>query len=167
MADRRKGRRADYRPPGRRGEGRARAARAEERSESTSRRPGRRPPRERPPAPWGRFPLVELVVLLGLVLLVVGFIVQGARGATMIVAGIALASLSGLEVSVREHLAGYRSHSTVLAGVVAVLALGAGYFLLPTDLFAVNVLIGAVVFGVCFYALREVFKRRSGGLGFR
>jgi hypothetical protein len=110
---------------------------------------------------------VELVVLLGLVLLVVGFVVQGARGATMIVAGIALASLSGLEVSIREHLAGYRSHSTVLAGVVAVLALGAGYFLLPTNLFAVNLLIGAVVFGVCFYALREVFKRRSGGLSFR
>ena len=39
--------------------------------------------------------------------------------------------------------------------------------MLPTKLFAVNLLIGAVVFGVCFYALREVFKRRSGGFGFR
>jgi hypothetical protein len=110
---------------------------------------------------------VELVVLIGLVMLVAGFFVQGARGATMIVAGIALASLSGLEVSIREHLAGYRSHSTVLAGAVAVLALGVGYFLLPTKLLAVNLLIGAVVFGVCLYVLREVFKRRSGGLGFR
>jgi hypothetical protein len=107
------------------------------------------------------------VILLGLGLLVTGFLVQGGRGATMIAAGVALASLAGLELSIREHLAGYRSHSTVLAGVVTVIALGVGYFLLPASLLALNLLIGAVVFGVCFYALREVFKRRSGGLGFR
>jgi hypothetical protein len=110
---------------------------------------------------------VELCVLLGMGLLIAGFFVQGARGATMIAAGVALASLAGLEVSVREHWSGYRSHSTVLAGVVTVLALAVGYFLLPTGLLVVNLLIGAVVFGICFYALREVFKRRSGGFGFR
>lgn len=127
----------------------------------------RRAPRERPPAPWGRFPLIELVILLGLILLVAGFFVQGTRGLTMIGAGVALASLAGLELSIREHVAGYRSHSTVLAGVATVVALAAGFFLLPTSLLVVNLLIGAVVFGVCFYALRELFKRRSGGLGFR
>jgi hypothetical protein len=111
--------------------------------------------------------LVELVILLGLILLVTGFFVQGGRGLTMIAAGVALASLAGLELSVREHLAGYRSHSTVLAGVATVLALAAGFFLLPTSLLVVNLLIGAVVFGICFYALREVFRRRSGGLSFR
>ena len=51
----------------------------------------------------------------------------------------------------------------MLAGVATVVALAAGFFLLPTSLLVVNLLIGAVVFGVCFYALREVFKRRSGG----
>jgi len=160
MADKRRRRRADYRPPGR-------PARAGTAGEREAERPPRRPARERPPAPWGRFPLVELCVLLGLGLLIAGFIVQGARGATMIAAGVALASLAGLEVSIREHWAGYRSHSTVLAGVVTVLALAAGYFLLPAGLLVVNLLIGAVVFGICFYALREVFKRRSGGFGFR
>ena len=160
MADRRKRRRADYRPPGR-------SAQSRVGPDAESRPPARRRSPERPPAPWGRFPLVELVVLLGLGLLVAGFIVQGARGATMIAAGVVLASLAGLEVSIREHLAGYRSHSTVLAGAVAVLTLGIGYFVLPTKLFAVNLLIGAVVFGICFYALREVFKRRSGGFSFR
>jgi hypothetical protein len=167
MADRRRRRRADYRPPGRPGEGRARVTAGGGEGDAAGHRPARRPPRERPPAPWGRFPLVELVVLLALGLLIAGFFVQGARGATMIGAGIALGSLAGLELSIREHLAGYRSHSTVLAGSVAVLALGAGYFLLPAKLVGINLLIGAVVFGVCFYALREVFKRRSGGLGFR
>ena len=160
MADKRRQRRADYRAPGRPAQPGARA-------EQESARPVRRPPPGRPPAPWGRFPLVELCVLLGMGLLIAGFFVQGARGATMIAAGVALASLAGLEVSVREHWSGYRSHSTVLAGVVTVLALALGYFLLPTGLLVVNLLIGAVVFGICFYALREVFKRRSGGFGFR
>ena len=157
MADKRKRRRADYRAPGRPAQ--TGAGEAE--------RPARRSAPERPPAPWGRFPLIELCVLLGLILLIAGFFVQGTRGVTMIAAGVALASLAGLELSIREHLAGYRSHSTVLAGFVTVIALAAGYFLLPADLFAVNVLIGAVVFGLCFYALREVFKRKSGGFGFR
>ena len=47
------------------------------------------------------------------------------------------------------------------------LVLAAGFFLLPTSLRVVNLLIGAVVFAISFYAFREVFKRRSGGLGFR
>ena len=166
MADRRRRRRADYRRPGAPAEGSARASVRQDDGERGD-RPARRSPPARPPAPWGRFPLIELCVLLGLGLLVAGFIVQGARGATMIAAGIALASLAGLELSIREHLAGYRSHSTVLAGLLAVVAVAIGYFVLPTKLFAVNVLIGAVVFGVSFYALREVFKRRSGGFGFR
>ena len=55
----------------------------------------------------------------------------------------------------------------MLAGALAVVALAAGYFLLPSDLLALNLLIGAVVFGIAFYAFRELFKRRSGGLGFR
>jgi len=130
-------------------------------------RPSRRAPRERPPAPWGRFPLVELVVLIGLILLITGFFVGEARGAVLIACGLTLASLAGLELSVREHVAGFRSHTTVLAGAVTVLALAAGYFLLPSSLFGLNLLIGVVVFGIAFYAFRELFKRKSGGIGFR
>ena len=158
-AKNRRRRSQNYTAPGRRGEGRT--------VQPSAPRPLRRTPRERPPAPWGRFPLVELVVLIGLILLVIGFIVGEARGAVMIACGLTLASLAGLELSVREHLAGFRSHSTVLAGSVTVLALAAGYFLLPSSLFGLNLLIGVVVFGIAFYAFREVFKRRSGGLGFR
>jgi hypothetical protein len=110
---------------------------------------------------------VELVVLVGLVLLIVGFIIGDSRGAVMIACGLTLASLAGLELSIREHLSGFRSHSTILAGFVAVLAVAAGYFLLPSDLFGLNLLIGVLVFGISFYAFRELFKRRSGGMGFR
>jgi hypothetical protein len=154
-----KRRSANYTPPGRRGENRT--------AQPAAPAPSRRAPRERPPAPWGRFPLVELVVLVGLVLLIVGFFVGESRGAVMIACGLTLASLAGLELSIREHLAGFRSHSTVLAGAVTLVALAAGFFLLPSDLRALNVVIGAVVFGIAFYAFREVFKRKSGGLGFR
>jgi hypothetical protein len=85
----------------------------------------------------------------------------------LIACGLALASLAGLELANREHLAGYRSHTTVLAGALAVVALGIGFFVLPAKLFGFNIVIGAIVFGISAYALRELFKRRSGGLGFR
>ncbi len=92
-------------------------------------------PDERPPAPWGSFPLVELVVLIALVLLVLGFFfVQGERGALMIGVGVALGSLAGLELSIREHFAGYRSHTTLLSGVVAALVLAGLVYLGPAGL---------------------------------
>jgi hypothetical protein len=121
--------------------------------------------RDRPPAPWGSFPLVELVVLLGLVLLALGFVVQGARGITMMIAGVTLGSLAGLELSIREHFTGFRSHSSVLAGAIAVLVLGIGFFLTFAPI--LNLVAGVAVFLIGFYLFREAFKRRSGGVGFR
>jgi hypothetical protein len=128
--------------------------------------PGGKP--ERPPAPWGSFPLVELVVLFAIIMLIAGFFVQGTRGVTMIGAGLMLGMLAGLELSIREHFAGYKSHTSVLAGVAAVAVLGLGFFLLPKGWpQGVNVVAGATVFAAAFYLLREAFKRRSGGVGFR
>ncbi|HZG48413.1 MAG TPA: hypothetical protein VEY90_02735 [Thermoleophilaceae bacterium] len=129
-------------------------------------RPARRAPRERPPAPWGGFPLSELVILLGIVLIVWGA-VSGEDGAERLFAGLVIASLGGGELALREHLAGYRSHSALLAGVAAfvtvtVVALGLG----PIRIWVLLVL-GVAVFAGCFYAMRELFKRRSGGLSFR
>lgn len=123
---------------------------------------------ERPAAPWGSFPLVELVVLLALGLFVAGLVSQGRRGAVMIGAGLALGSLAGLEVSIREHFAGYRSHTMLLAGAVAVatmvvVVLVAGSGLSPLGRFALVV----AVFGVAFWLLRAAFRRKSGGLSFR
>jgi hypothetical protein len=129
-------------------------------------RPGRPGRGERPRAPWGNFPLSELVILLGLVLIVWGGL-SGEDGEERLFAGLVIASLGGGELALREHLAGYRSHTTLLAGVAAfvvvtVVALGLG----PVKVWLL-VLIGAAVFGSAFYALRTVFKGRSGGVGFR
>src|SRR5688572_5108248 len=76
---------------------------------------------ELPPAPWAPFPLTELVVLLALVLGVWGVITfNSERGRWMLFAGMVLGSLGGLEISIREHFAGRRSHTTLLAGAVSV-----------------------------------------------
>jgi hypothetical protein len=129
-------------------------------------RPGGRGRGERPRAPWGSFPLSELVILLGLVLIVWGGL-SGEDGEERLFAGLVIASLGGGELALREHLAGYRSHTTLLAGVAAfvvvtVVALGLG----PVKVWLL-LLIGAGVFASAFYALRTLFKRRSGGVGFR
>ncbi len=126
----------------------------------------RRPTRdERPPAPWGAFPLMELSVLVALVLGIGGFVIGGKRGGVMLACAAALGSLAGLEISIREHFAGYRSHTTVLSAAPAVVAMAVLFF---TDAPRVAMLgAGIGVFLCAFYVLREVFKRRSGGFGFR
>src|SRR3954451_23821469 len=133
--------------------------------------PQRRRKREAPPAPWGSFPLTELVVLLALVFGVIGFIRFDTRsGKVMVVAAMCLGSLGGLEVSIREHFAGYRSHTTLLAAssavasmiLISVIAGKAGLAVL-----ALVVGVGVLVFVMAFYGLRQAFVRRSGGLGFR
>src|SRR4051812_20527951 len=134
-------------------------------------RPARRATREAPPAPWGSFPLTELVVLFALVFGVIGFIrFSHQSGKVMVVAAMCLGSLGGLEVSIREHFAGFRSHTSLLAAscavgsmiLISVIAGKAGVAIL-----ALVVGIGVLVFVLAFYALRQAFVRRSGGLGFR
>jgi uncharacterized membrane protein YhiD involved in acid resistance len=96
---------------------------------------------------------------------VTGFVVGGQRGGVMLAAAAALGSLAGLEVSIREHFAGYRSHTTVLAAVPAVVTMAILFFTRAPR--GAMLAAGVVVFGAAFYGLRELFKRRSGGLGFR
>ncbi|HWA53588.1 MAG TPA: hypothetical protein VG816_05385 [Solirubrobacterales bacterium] len=118
---------------------------------------------ERPPAPWGNFPLAELTVLAGIVTLAIGAI---GGHPTAIGVGVVLAGLGGLEVSIREHFAGYRSHTTLLAGLVFVLVTG-GLFYLGGLILAVCLAVGAVAFVAAFLAFRRAFQRASGGLSFK
>jgi hypothetical protein len=122
---------------------------------------------DRPEAPWGKFPLSELTVLVSIVLILGSFAVQGTTGGVMFIAGLLLGALAGLEVSIREHFAGYRSHSSLLAGALAILsitvvALAAGKVFVPILLG-----IGIAVFAASFVLFREAFRRRSGGVSFR
>jgi hypothetical protein len=122
---------------------------------------------ERPPAPWGSFPLSELIILAGIVVLVWGLFSGRDGGGERVAGGLVLASLGGGELALREHLGGFRSHSALLAGVatfvvitVIVLALG------PVKMWVI-LGAGVAVFGASFYWMRELFRRRSGGLSFR
>jgi len=123
---------------------------------------------ERPPPLWAPFPLTELLVLAGIVLMVWGFLEDGGREANAkLAAGLVVASIAGLELAIREHVTGFRSHTTLLAGATAIatmlaLGLGAGLETLGPLLIA-----GALAFGGAFYGLRQLFKRQSGGVAFR
>lgn len=128
------------------------------------RRGGRTGTAERPPAPWGSFPLSELCVLLAMVLGVAGIIIWGERGQVMVLAAMALGSLAGLELSIREHFAGYRSHSSLLAGAAAIPIATIAFITAGP---AIGLVAAAAVFGTGVYGFRQLFKSRSGGLGFR
>ena len=45
-----------------------------------------------------------------------------------IAVGVVLGCLAGLELSLREHFAGYRSHTTLLAGTAFVLTVAVLYY---------------------------------------
>jgi hypothetical protein len=98
----------------------ARAARRRERPRGAAERGGEgfRDPLsvgERPQAPWHPLPLSELLILIG----AIGTIVAWRRGiehnSALLLVGIGAVAIGTIEVSVREHLSGYRSHTIILA----------------------------------------------------
>jgi hypothetical protein len=118
-----------------------------------------------PKAPWHPFPLAELCIFLGLVAVIVGFVVWGSTGQILVAGGAVLGALGTLEFTIREHMGGYRSHSTLLAGFVAVAAGIVTAVARAPQYLVLAVTVG--VFVVAFVGLREIFKRMSGGLGWR
>jgi hypothetical protein len=118
---------------------------------------------ERPPAPWGSFPLVEIAVLVGIVMLVIGLVAGGDRGPLLIGIGLGLAGLGGLELAIREHFAGFRSHSTLLAGIPAIAVLALLFYAGPDSLAPLaRVGISAAVFAASLYGLATMFRRKAG-----
>jgi hypothetical protein len=107
-------------------------------------------------------------VLAGIVLLVIGFISGGDSRGLLILLGLMLCSIAGLEVAVREHAGGYRSHTLVLAGVPAVAALALLFYLAPASLPPLaRVAIAAAIFALAAWGLTRLFQNRSGGYAFR
>jgi uncharacterized BrkB/YihY/UPF0761 family membrane protein len=107
---------------------------------------------------------VELSILIGLILVVLGFlVVQGTQGGVMIGVGVALGAIGGLELSIREHFAGYRSHTLLLSGFAAAIVLAALFYLAPEELpVVVRLLAGGLVFAAAARALSLAFERRAG-----
>ena len=68
---------------------------------------------ERPRAPWHPLPLSELLILIGAVGILVG-LARGESGIALLIAGLVAVLLGTVEVTLREHLSGYRSQTLVL-----------------------------------------------------
>ena len=113
----------------------------------------------RPKPPWHPFPLTELAVLAGIVCLGIGLFTEGATGRVLIALGLTLGALGGLDTAVREHFAGYRPHTLVLAAFPAVATavllavVGAPALLVAAAL--------PLVFGLAFAALRRIWHRTA------
>jgi hypothetical protein len=140
-----------------------RKARLRERADTAS-RVAERQIKARPAAPWDPFPLTELAVFFGLLLTVVGFFVKGDTGKGLIIAGVVLACIGGIETALREHFGGFRSHAGLLAGIIALATLVVTTAALDFGP-PIRAGIAVAVFGLVFPTLRSSFIRKSGGRG--
>jgi hypothetical protein len=110
---------------------------------------------DRPEGPFGGVPVSEIAILAGMVAAVIGFL---NGGGTPLVVGLIVCALGVFEITAREHLAGYRSHTALLAAMPAV-AIEAGLVAIfgePKQR-AVLLLVVVPVFGILFWALRRRF----------
>jgi hypothetical protein len=115
----------------------------------------------RPKPPWHPVPLIELSVLAGIVLIVVGLINhRDPQGRLAVAFGVALASLAGLDTALREHLTGFRSHSALLGALPAVVSVFALALLKAPPV--VMLVVGVAAFVAGFFAFRTQFKRKTG-----
>jgi hypothetical protein len=74
---------------------------------------------ERPQAPWHPLPLSELLILVGAIGTAIG-LSRGESGKVLIFAGLAAVLIGTIEVTLREHLSGYRSHTLILSVLPAI-----------------------------------------------
>jgi hypothetical protein len=98
-------------------------------------------------------------------MLIAAFVVSGPRSTALLGTGLALGSLAGLELSIREHFGGYRSHTALLAGVAGVATLALLFYVVD-DLLPplARVAVAAVVAGLAAFGLARAFRARSGRL---
>ncbi len=112
---------------------------------------------ERPPSPFGGLPISEVAIFAGIVGTAVGLI-QG--GGPALIVGLIVCLLGVVEVTAREHFSGFRSHTSLLAGIPAV---GAGIAVIavfgqPGQRLIVLV-VAVPVYGLLFWLLRKRFRR--------
>jgi hypothetical protein len=118
---------------------------------------------ERPQAPWHPLPLSELLILVGAIGTVVGLRRGISHGGPALFAGLAAVLIGTVEVTLREHLSGYRSHSIILAVLAVIVfhsavALGvAAVTRLPAALNVALLALDLALFAFLFKLLRARF----------
>jgi hypothetical protein len=96
---------------------------------------------------------------------------RGEGGHAVLLAGLGAAAVGTIEVTLREHLAGYRSHTILLALLPAivfhtcVVLLVAAFAAVPRALDLGLLVVDVAIFALCFRALRaryiDAARRRS------
>jgi hypothetical protein len=119
---------------------------------------------ERPQPPWYPLPLSELLILVGAIGTVVGLLRKEVpNGGATLFAGVGAVVIGTVEVTLREHLSGYRSHTLILAllptivfhsGVVLLVA---AFAQVPRWLNIPLLLIDGALFAFLFKLLRARF----------
>jgi hypothetical protein len=121
---------------------------------------------ERPPAPWHPLPLSEVLILAGAVGAAIGFVKSRhgfSDGGPAVLAGIGAVALGTIEVTLREHRSGYRSHTVMLALIPVLLFTTAVVFGLsavtsvPRLLFVGLLALDFALFALLFKLLRARF----------
>jgi hypothetical protein len=119
---------------------------------------------ERPQAPWHPLPLSELLILVG----AIGTVIALGRGelqsgGAALFASLGAVAIGTIEVTLREHLSGYRSHTlllallpTILFHSVVVLALAA-FVQLPRLATTGMLVLDGALFAFLFKLLRARF----------
>jgi hypothetical protein len=111
---------------------------------------------ERPAGPFGAVPVSELAILIGGVGLIVGVL---SRREAAIIVGSVVCALGVLEVTVREHFSGFRSHAALLAAFPALAVMFAVAAAIGAPAHRMLLLIPVVpVFAFCFWLLRRRFR---------
>ena len=118
---------------------------------------------ERPRAPWHPLPLSELLILVGAIGFFFGLKSGLSTGGPPLIAGLAAVLIGTVEVTLREHLSGYRSHTLILALLPtivfhsAVVLIAAAFTRTPPALNVALLGLDAAVFAFLFKLLRARF----------
>jgi len=118
-------------------------------------------PDDRPQAPWHPLPLSELLILVGVIGTVVAYLKGIQSNVALLAASIAAVAIGTIEVTLREHMSGFRSHTLLLSVIPAVvlhsavvLAVVAVAGRAPSWLSVALLPIDVAVVVVCFKLLR-------------
>jgi hypothetical protein len=119
---------------------------------------------ERPEPPWHPVPLSELLILAGAIGTVIGLNRGISHGGPPLIAGLAAVVIGTAEVTLREHLSGYRSHTLILALLPtigfhsAVVLIVAAFTTTPRALNVALLFVDAALFALLFKLLRARFQ---------
>jgi hypothetical protein len=119
---------------------------------------------ERPEPPWHPVPLSELLILAGAIGTVVGLNRGISHGGPPLIAGLAAVVIGTAEVTLREHLSGFRSHTLILALLPTiafhstVVLIVAAFTTTPRALNVALLFLDAAIFAFLFKLLRARFQ---------